>query len=567
MNNLALLVRTDFQSWLNTIRYDADTQKKKLLGLVACVIIVFALYFIMQASFSLIGQGLLRDAGSITIVSKVVSFLVGLGTFILIKDAIQGSITQLYEAPDTMILLSSSISPTVAFTSKLISVLGANLLNMVVWLVLPWIVFMQLVERLWNIQFAWYFYLGLLLVCLLLFVIVMTQTIILVLVINRFFSSRQVIRILKVLVVAITIGVIAILSISFLAIEDSYQFAQIFLSQDSTGSWSWYPQQWATNFLLSLHPESNGVEWHWLTQLASVGLALPILAVFIASKIYYRSWEFFQKTAKYKKKKAKSIVLSNWVWRGKIRSMMMKDFLIFIRYRGRIAMIVMLSVILAIVLMMISSEMHQKGIERFDDSSIFGVFSQVMLYSIMASLGLTWSGFKVEKDTWWILKSSMVLPKLLFRSKFLVATLFATAYANVWILAIMIVTKMPGRFWLPVLGMSTLLITSVTAFNTAVGSLPWVCEIDVHNQTRRRRPVMRFVTMILTMVVNIVVLVIPLMIWQFVFIAENRFGLLENYSILVVQQLVLLFMVALLILLCLGSNIIGTRFLNKFIVS
>ena len=168
MNNLALLVRTDFQSWLNTIRYDADTQKKKLLGLVACVIIVFALYFIMQASFSLIGQGLLRDASSITIVSKVVSFLVGLGTFILIKDAIQGSITQLYEAPDTMILLSSSISPTVAFTSKLISVLGANLLNMVVWLILPWIVFMQLVERLWNIQFAWYFYLGLLLVCLLL---------------------------------------------------------------------------------------------------------------------------------------------------------------------------------------------------------------------------------------------------------------------------------------------------------------------------------------------------------------------------------------------------------------
>ena len=78
---------------------------------------------------------------------------------------------------------------------------------------------------------------------------------------------------------------------------------------------------------------------------------------------------------------------------------------------------------------------------------------------------------------------------------------------------------------------------------------------------------MRFVTMILTMVVNIVVLVIPLMIWQFVFIAENRFGLLENYSILVVQQLVLLFMVALLILLCLGSNIIGNRFLNKFIVS
>ena len=201
--------------------------------------------------------------------------------------------------------------------------------------------------------------------------------------------------------------------------------------------------------------------------------------------------------------------------------------------------------------------------ERFDESSIFGVFSQVMLYSIIASLGLTWSGFKVEKDTWWILKSSMISPKLLFRSKFLVATLCATGYANAWIFAIMIVTKMPGRLWLPVLGMSTLLITSVTAFNTAVGSLPWICEIDVDSQSRRQRPGMRLVTMILTMVVNIVVLVIPLMVWQFVFIAENRFGLLEDYSIVVIQQLVLLIMLVSLVLLCLGSNIIGIKFLKK----
>ena len=158
MNDLVLLVRTDFQSWLNTIRYDADTQKKRLLGLVAFAIIVFAFFFIMQASFSLIGRGLLRHANSITAVSRVVSFLVGLGTFILIKDAIQGSIVRLYEAPDNAVLLSASISPTVTFTSKLIAILGANLFNMVVWLVLPWFFFVQLVERLWGIQFAWYFY-------------------------------------------------------------------------------------------------------------------------------------------------------------------------------------------------------------------------------------------------------------------------------------------------------------------------------------------------------------------------------------------------------------------------
>ena len=226
-------------------------------------------------------------------------------------------------------------------------------------------------------------------------------------------------------------------------------------------------------------------------------------------------------------------------------------------------MVVMLSVILTIVLMMISSEMHQGGMATFDDSSIFGVFSQVMLYSVIASLGLTWSGFKIERDTWWILKSSMISPKLFFRSKFLVATICATVYANAWIFAIMIVTKMPIGFWLPVLGMSTLMIVSATAFNTAVGSLPWICEIDVHSQTHRRRPMMRFATMALTMAVNIVVLVIPLMIWQFVFIAENQFGVLEEYPIAVIQQLILLIMVASLILLCFGSNIIGVRFLRK----
>ena len=133
--------------------------------------------------------------------------------------------------------------------------------------------------------------------------------------------------------------------------------------------------------LLSLHPESHDVEWYWLTQLASVGLVLPILAVLVASKVYYHSWELFQRTVKRQKRKARSIALSNWVWKGKIRSMMMKDFLVFIRYRGRIVMVVMLSVILTIVLMMISSEMHQSGMERFDESSIFGVFSQVMSVS------------------------------------------------------------------------------------------------------------------------------------------------------------------------------------------
>ena len=127
----------------------------------------------------------------------------------------------------------------------------------------------------------------------------------------------------------------------------------------------------------------------------------------------------------------------------------------------------------------------------------------------------------------------------------------------------MIVTKIPTGFWLPVLGMSTLMIASVTAFNTAVGSLPWVCEIDVHGQTRRRRPMIRVATMALTMVVNIVVLVTPLMTWQFVFIAENQFGLLEGYSIAVIQQLTLLMMITSLILLCLGSNMIGIRFLRK----
>jgi ABC-type transport system involved in multi-copper enzyme maturation permease subunit len=305
MNDLVLLVRTDFQSWLNTIRYDADTQKKRLLGLVAFAIIFFAFFFIMQASFSLIGQGLLRDANSITAVSRVVSFLVGLGTLILIKDAIQGSIVRLYEAPDNAVLLSASISPTVTFASKLIAILGANLFNMVVWLVLPWFFFVQLVERLWGVQFAWYFYLFLLLVCLLLFVIIMTQTIILILVINRFFLSRQVVGMFKVLVAVITIGVIAILSFSFLAIEDSYKFAQTYLSQNSAENWSWYPQRWATNFLLSLHPESNSIEWYWLAQLASVGLALPILAVFTASKIYYHSWELFSKDSETQKKESK----------------------------------------------------------------------------------------------------------------------------------------------------------------------------------------------------------------------------------------------------------------------
>ena len=107
------------------------------------------------------------------------------------------------------------------------------------------------------------------------------------------------------------------------------------------------------------------------------------------------------------------------IGRGQIRAMLAKDFRVFVRDRKQVTTVVILTLINIVNMVPATSEIRDSGgAEHGVVIPLYiGLGIQIMIFSVMATLGFTWGGFKAEAKTWWILKSGPVSPELLFRSK------------------------------------------------------------------------------------------------------------------------------------------------------
>ena len=508
--------------------------------------------------FKVVGRQ--ADADGQTIL-RAINICVGLGVFILVKSAMEDTIKQFYEAADTSLLLSS-LSPSTVFGFKLVQLIATSLLGMVIWLFPPWIAF----GRLFGLP--WHFYFGLIPACFCLLVIIVTNVVVVMMLVTRFFSSQRMIQFLK--IVGTIIGAAAgfFLAFSIFTFVWSDEIATFLLERLKLPTSDWYPHLWTVKFMMSWLPESEIQPLRWGIQLVVASIVTPLLSVLLASKIYHQSWEYARRVEvnpRQSDKKRRSAAL---LGRGKIRAMMTKDFHVFLRHKGRVTMIVILTLLQLIPIFALIYQM------RTDDKIYYAVYLpnlaaiavQIMIYSMIATAGLSWGGCKADAKTWWLLKSSSISPALLFDSKLVIGTLCAVAYAEVWLFAVLILSRIPPQLCLPILLMTTVITATATALNTAMGTLPWVAEIGETDRDFSKQPVLRLATLLVTIIANLILLSAPTIILQIVVLGKMKFfGGKQSSSLSATQQLTIGFILIILIGVWAISYLLGRQSLRKLL--
>lgn len=528
MHTLAILLKSSWYGWTNGFRYVSNEKRKKAVEIIGFFVLIAALYWLGRAVF---GAAEIQP-GDPTIISTINIFMT-LGVCVIIKDSMEGALKQLYEAPDTLVLLSSPLQPSTVFGFKLTQLIASNFLSMTIWIFPPWIAFGHF------FQLAWHFYFALVAAGFCLLVIVDCAISTLAIFIVRFFSSRLMLRILKIL--GSTIGIAAgfLIAVGFLAPDPAAQFT---LERLKVPESNWLPHVWVAKMMMAWLPESKMSALRWATQLVGVSIGVSVLSVLVASKIYYRSWEYAKRVEMKADRKGKKRfgVSSSLLGRGQIRSMLAKDFRVFVRDRKQVTTVVILTLIVLVSMVPAASEIRDSGgAERGVVIPLYiGLGFQIMIISVMATLGFTWGGFKAEAKTWWILKSGPVSPELLFKSKLLIATLVSVAYTNVWCCLWLVLFRVSLILWLPILMVTTITTTVVIAFNTAMGALPWVAEIGASHRESRKMPVTRIATVLLTMVTN-GVLLSPALVWGVVVLGGESISVLNLLGIAITLMILI----------------------------
>ena len=547
LRSIKILLKADCLGWLNSFKQDRQAWRKSVLKGIGYLIFIVALSVLGYSLFSN-----LRDAQPPLLLSVINGFMV-FGIIVVAKELMESSLRILYEAPDSALLHAAPIKPVAIFGYKFIHITATRFLSILCFLGPPWIAFGIIFEL------PWHFYITLFPVSLCLLVLIASYVTISMMVIARFFSSTGLLAALK--VIGIAIGVTVGFLLSFTLTFESFTlfsgsgdgFAQILRERipDRTinGTTAWYPHEWVGKLLLSWTTETTlWTRMRWGFSLFGISLTSAGFAIFIGQWIYQRGWEKIREL-KTKRNPARSTGnstasnLSSIVitfGRGKIQSMMLKDFLIFIRHSGRVIAIVMLTCFLVVhigVLLADGSGANENAAE------ILTV--QVLLYSLLITFGISCNGLRDEAKTWWMLKSAPVTPRLIFTSKFLTTLLCALIYAEFWALIAVYLLRIPADNWGLVLLTPIITLPVACALNTMIGTLPWMAEL-IHQP----KPILRVLTFTVTLIIDVVFVIIPIIAWHTkhivlflvmlillagVFVMSYRYGINNLRKLLVAQ--------------------------------
>ena len=507
LKNVTILLKADWQGWLNGFRYGGEAWRKAALKGIGYLVFIVALSVLGHSLFTHLR---LTEAEPTLMLSVINGFMV-FGIIVVAKELMESSLKSLYEAPDTTLLHAAPIQPIAIFGYKFIHLTIARFLSILCFLGPPWVAFGLIFEL------PWHFYAVLFPVCLCLLLMIASYVTISVMLIARFFSSGWLLATLKMLGTAIGVTVGFLLSLTlFFEFEPIHikQFLLNWASERTTDTTaSWYPHEWIGKLLLSWVTESTiGVRLRWALGGISGSLAAVGMATLVAQLIYQRGWENIRQLKVSKRKPLRSTddakashVERMWrtLGRGRIRSMMLKDFLIFVRHSGRLIAVVMLTLFLVIHIAILFAH---EGSADVNAGLVLTV--QIVLYSMLITFGISCNGLRDEAKTWWMLKASPVTPKLVFTSKCLTALLCALIYAEFWSLFAVCLLRIPRDAWIPVLLTPVLTLPTACAMNTAIGTLPWMAEL-----THEPKPILRVLTFTVTLIVDVVLVLAPVIAW------------------------------------------------------
>lgn len=507
MTPITILLRASWQGWLNSLKRNREAQRKLLLRWVWYLIFIGALSILGTSLF-----GHLRLTGaSPAVVFRVMNGFMLFGVIIVARDLMESSLKVLYEAPDSALLRAMPVRPGAIFGFKFVHLTATRALNLLCLLGPPWVAFGLM------FQLPWHFYAAFLPACVCFLVLIASHVTTCMMVVARFFSTGGLLAALKVLGTVIGVAIGFLLSFTLFSQFEATAVKQFLLDWASAGNAeaepaAWYPYQWMGQLMFSwvaASPMRTGLKWGMLLVGGSLGSAG--IATFIAMRIYARGWENIrQGQSKRTGTQAGAASTSRFpIGRGKMRSMMGKDFVVFIRHSGRLIGIAMLTLFLVLHLGILITQGNTADTK---DAVVLGV--QILLYSTLITFGLSCNGFREEAKTWWVLKAAPVTPKLAWTSKFLTALLCATLYAEVCLLIALMLLRIPRDAWIPLLLIPILTLAVVTAVNTAIGTLPWMAEL-----TDERKPVLRLFTYMFAMLTDMLLVIAPMIAWHFLGVA------------------------------------------------
>ena len=506
LKNIKILLKADWQGWRNSLKRGGETWRKGVLKGIGYLIFIVALAVLGNSLFSHLRFTEAEPALLLGVINGFMAF----GLIVIAKELMESSLKSLYETPDAALLHAIPVRPVTIFGYKFIHLTTTRIPSMLCFFGPPWVVFGLVFEL------PWFFYAVLFPTCLCLLVILASYVTISVMLIARFFSSGWLLATLKVLgtVIGVTVGFL--LSLTLFTTSDLIPVKQLLLdwasSETAGAAAKRYPHEWIGEFMLiwttepTIDERVKWVLWSMGGCLVSVGVA-----ILVAQLIYQRSWENIRQL-KAKRKPVRSngdpkasdlkgIAIA--LGRGKIRTMMLKDFLVFARHSGRLIAIVMLTLFLVVHIGVL---LTRGGGADANAAEILTV--QVVLYSILITFGISCNGLRDEAKTWWMLKSAPVTPDLVFTSKFLTALLCALVYAEFWSLVAIYLLQMPRAVWLPILLTPVITLPAGCALNTTIGTLPWMAEL-----THQPKPFLRVVTFAGTLVVNMGLVIAPVIAW------------------------------------------------------
>ena len=506
LKNVTILLKADLQGWLNGLRSGGEAWRKAALKSIGYLVFIVALSVLGNSLFAHLR---LTEAEPTLMLGVINGFMV-FGIIVVAKELMESSLKSLYEAPDTALLHAAPIQPVAIFGYKFIHLTIARFLSILCFLGPPWVAFGLIFEL------PWHFYVVLFPVCLCLLIMIAGYVTISVMLIARFFSSGWLLTTLKVLGTAIGVTVGFLLSLTLFFEFEPIHLKQFLLDwaseRTADTTTSWYPHEWIGKLLLSWVTESTiGIRLRWALGGIGGSLAAAGMATLVAQLIYQRGWENIR-LLKVKRRPVRStngakVSHLERIWRtlgrGRIRSMMLKDFLIFVRHSGRLIAVVMLTLFLVIHIAILF--MQEGGV---DVNAGLVLTVQIVLYSMLITFGISCNGLRDEAKTWWMLKASPVTPKLVFTSKFLTALLCALIYAEFWSLCAVGLLRIPRDAWIPVLLTPVLTLPTACAVNTAIGTLPWMAEL-----THQSKPILRVLTFTGTLIVDVVLVLAPVIAW------------------------------------------------------
>ena len=498
-----LLLRASWQGWFNSLKRVREAQRKLLLKSVGYLIFIGALSLLGTSLF-----GHLRLTGaSPAVVFRVINGFMIFGVIIVARDLMESSLKFLYEAPDSALLRAMPIPPIAIFGFKFVHLTTSRFLSLFCFLGTPWVAFGLM------FQLPWHFYVAFVPACACFLVLIASHVTICMMVVARFFSTGGLLAALKVLGTVIGVALGFLLSLTLFFQFEAVSVKQFLLDWASAGNANtepaaWYPYQWMGQLMFSW---VTGAGLKWGTLLLGGSLGSAGIATLIAMQIYARGWENIrQSTPKRNSARRGTSATSRFlIGRGKMRAMMGKDFVVFIKHSGRFIGIAMLTLFLALHL---GISLTQGNTGDTKDAVVIGV--QILLYSTLITFGLSCNGFREEAKTWWLLKTAPVTPELAWTSKFLTALLFAIFYAEVCLLIAMMLLRTPSGAWISLLLIPILTLAPVTAVNTAIGTLPWMAEL-----TDAREPLLRFLTYMLAIFIDMVLVIAPMIAWHFAGVA------------------------------------------------